>query len=137
MKFKNNLSAVPDQLKDSYEKVKWNLWHGNAEKSLSRLDELIMKITDNPSLNKLSKLKTYISNNADKIVNYEKRKNLGLVFSSSPAESTVNDLINVRQKNKQRMSWTRDGAHSILQIRSSIMSKMERHIRYKQKATYY
>ena len=123
MKFKNNLSAVPDQLKDSYEKVKWHLWHGNAEKSLSRLDKLIMKITDNPSLNKLSKLKTYISNNADKIVNYEKRKNLGLVFSSSPAESTVNDLINVRQKNKQRMTWTRDGAHSILQIRSSIMSK--------------
>ncbi|CAN0584933.1 unnamed protein product, partial [Ectocarpus sp. 12 AP-2014] len=32
-------------------------------------------------------------------------------------------LINVRQKNKQRMTWSREGSHNVLQIRSSIYSK--------------
>ncbi len=38
------------------------------------------------------------------------------------AESTLNTLINQRQKGKQKMQWTRDGAHNILQIRASIHS---------------
>lgn len=38
------------------------------------------------------------------------------------AESTVNTLINQRQKGKQKMQWSRDGAHNILQIRASIHS---------------
>jgi hypothetical protein len=73
-------------------------------------------------LNKLSKLRNYIYHNTGKIINYEIRKKNGLVFSSSYAESTVNNLINTRQKNKQRMTWTREGAHNILQIRASVMS---------------
>ena len=47
---------------------------------------------------------------------------LPLVYASSYAESTVSNLINVRQKNKQRMTWTRDGANQILQIRASKLS---------------
>jgi hypothetical protein len=43
---------------------------------------------------KLSRLSTYISNNNGGIVNYEERKNNGLVFTSNLAESTVNTLIN-------------------------------------------
>jgi hypothetical protein len=42
--------------------------------------------------------------------------------TSSYAESTVSNLINVRQKNKQRMTWTRDGANQVLQIRASKLS---------------
>ena len=57
------------------------------------------------------------------MVNYEKRKNDGLVFTSNLTESTVNSLINERQKGKQKMLWSRDGAHNVLQIRSSIASK--------------
>jgi hypothetical protein len=37
-------------------------------------------------------------------------------------KSTVSNLINVRQKNKQRMTWTRDGANQVLQIRTSKLS---------------
>ena len=57
------------------------------------------------------------------MVNYEKRKNDCLVFTSNLTESTVNSLINERQKGKQKMLWSRDGAHNVLQIRSSIASK--------------
>ena len=122
MKFKNNSSVIPEELKESYDKVKWNLWHGNADKALVRLDNIIADIDDETALNKLSKLRNYIYNNTGKIINYEIRKKNGLVFSSSYAESTVNNLINTRQKNKQRMTWTREGAHNILQIRASVMS---------------
>ena len=68
---------------------------------------------------KLSKLSTYISNNKEGIVNYEERKNKGLVFTSNVAESMVNTLINERQKGKQKMLWSREGAHNVLQIRAA------------------
>lgn len=77
---------------------------------------------DKPLYLKLSRLSTYIFNNKDGIVNYEERKNKGLVFTSNLAESTVNTLINERQKGKQKMLWGREGAHNILQIRAAVRS---------------
>ena len=71
---------------------------------------------------KLNKLSTYISNNTSGIVDYEARYNSGQVFTSNLAESTVNNLINDRQKGKQQMLWSRDGAHNILQIRAAVQS---------------
>ena len=44
------------------------------------------------------------------------------MFTSNEAEATVNTLINDRQKGKQKMLWTREGAHNVLQIRSSVFS---------------
>ena len=45
------------------------------------------------------------------------------MFSSNLAECTVNTVINERQKGKKKMLWSRQGAHNILQIRSSVFSK--------------
>jgi len=64
----------------------------------------------------------FTNNNKDKIINYGERDRKGLVYASSYAESTVSNLINVRQKNKQRMTWTREGANQVLQIRASKLS---------------
>ena len=50
------------------------------------------------------------------------RQKEGLVYTSNIAESTVNTLINNRQKGKQKMLWGRDGAHNVLQIRASVFS---------------
>lgn len=123
MKFKNYSSAVPEEHKELYDHIKWNLWHGNADKALQRFDELKNLIDDRAALTKLNKLYIYIENNKAGIVNYEARKNSSLIFTSNLAESTVNTLINERQKGKQKMLWTRDGAHNVLQIRASINSK--------------
>lgn len=124
MKFQN--IAMPEKHNDLFNRVNKNLWHGNREKAIQRLDELLgmEDIQDNTSLiNKLEKLKTYIINNESGIVNYAERKRMGLVFTSNIAECSVNTLINERQKGKQKMLWSRDGAHNILQIRSSVFSK--------------
>ena len=120
MKFKN--IAIPDDHYALYAKVKWHLWHGKPETALIRLEQLKKLIEDKSTLTKLNKLATYISNNKEGIINYGVRKRAGLVYTSNFAESTVNTLINERQKGKQKMLWSRDGAHHVLQIRASIAS---------------
>jgi hypothetical protein len=124
MKFQN--ISMLDIGKELLQSAKWNLWHGNCNKALERLKELmeIKIITADKSLSiKFSKLSTYISNNNEGIINYEERKNKGLVFTSNLAESTVNTLINERQKGKQKMLWGREGAHNVLQIRAAQRSE--------------
>lgn len=124
MKFQN--ISIPDIGKELLQSTKWNLWHGNCDKALERLKELmeIETIMADKSLSvKLSKLSAYIFNNKNGIVNYEERKNQGLVFTSNLAESTVNTLINERQKGKQKMLWGREGAHNVLQIRAAQRSE--------------
>ena len=120
MRFTN--IAIPDEHNALYDKVKWHLWHGNSEMALVRLGELITLIEDNSTKTKLNKLNTYISNNKKGIVNYSERQKARLVYTSNIAESTVNTLINNRQKGKQKMLWGRDGAHNVLQIRASVFS---------------
>lgn len=68
---------------------------------------------------KIGSLITYIKNNKNYLVNYQERESMGLVFTSQLAESTVNNLINERQKNDKRMQWSREGADAVLQIRTS------------------
>jgi len=102
--------AIPESISELFRYIKWNLWHGYCDKALEHLD-------------KLSKLSTYISNNQMRIVNYDHRKNRGLVFISNLSESTVNTLINEGQKGKQKMLWGKEGAHNVLQIRSTLLNE--------------
>ncbi len=120
MKFRN--ISIPEEHKELYEKAKWNVWHGRAEQAVIRLEELSELILENEIEAKINTLKKYIHNNRDKIVNYDARKKEGLPYTSNQAESTVNTLINNRQKGKQKMLWSREGAHYVLQIRSSLFS---------------
>ena len=120
MKFKN--VGIPFENKELFERAKWNLWHGKPAESLALLDDLSCLITDSSLITKIEKLRTYINNNQNYIVNYDERKRKGLVFTSNEAEATVNTLINDRQKGKQKMLWTREGAHNVLQIKSSVFS---------------
>lgn len=120
MKFKN--ISIPRELHEKYDKVKWHLWRGNVDKALKRLEQLKSLINDVHVITKLNKLAIYIENNKKGIINYEVRKKRGLVFTSNLAESTVNTLINERQKGRKKMLWSREGAHNILQIRTSTFS---------------
>ena len=72
---------------------------------------------------KLNTLIEYLINNEKYLINYGEQKNNGLPYTSNVIESAVDTLINERQKKNKKMSWTREGAHNILQIRSSIASK--------------
>ena len=113
--------ALPDDLKNQLESVKWHLWHGQVDNSLAKLKTLIWDAPDKHQL-LLKKLQTYIANNTDKIVNYDERHHQGLVYTSNLAEGTVESLINQRCKGQQHMRWSRGGLDPILQLRAAINS---------------
>ena len=110
--------SLPEKLKMKFLRIKWHLWRGNTKAAIIRINQLIEKISNNKTANKLKKFLTYIKNNKEKIVNYRERKKKGLVFTSNLAESTVESLINQRCKGQQHMQWSREGLNPILQIRA-------------------
>ena len=120
-KFKNTEHVIPKEHAKVFESSKWNLWHGKIEESLSCL-EFLKNSLDLPGSKKIKSLSKYISNNRKYIVNYGKRKNKELVYTSNVAEASVNSIINIRQKQDQKMQWSREGAHCIVQIRTSVFS---------------
>lgn len=122
-KFKEHEHTIPDSEKALYEKIKWHLWHGHPDTALLRLEQLSKVIkTNEVAMTSLNILKRYIDNNKISIVNYHARRLQGKVYTSNVAEMSVNSLINTRQKKNQKMQWSREGAHNILQLRASIFS---------------
>ena len=65
----------------------------------------------------------YLKNNLDYLINYDEHKNSGKAYTSQAAESHIDTLINARHKRKQKMQWTKDGAHNVLQIRAKMESQ--------------
>ena len=122
MKFQNTRLGLED-MNEQLSGAKWYLWHGLANKAIERLQSIHDQLKeDKKKQEKVQVLLTYIENNADFIVNYQKRSDAGLIFTSQLAESTVESLINQRCKGKQHMRWSREGIHALLQIRAAINS---------------
>lgn len=113
---------IDESTKEKMEKVKWFLWHGKSENALQRLKEILSTLTDEKLLSELRELNDYIQRNKKYMVNYQQRFINDLPFTSTYAESSVNTIINTRQKNDKKMQWTREGAHHVLQIRTSLFS---------------
>ena len=92
------------------------------KKALRKIALIQDNITDEQKRSKLKKLYDYLKHNLEHLVNYEERKKGNQVFTSQVAESHIDTLINARHKRKQKMQWTREGAHNVLQIRAMMAS---------------
>ena len=114
--------SLPEELKSKLMRIKWHLWRGNTERALLRLNELSLIANDKKEKDKINAFSVYIENNKNRIIDYRKRKNSGLVFTSNLAESTVENLINKRCKGQQHMRWSRDGLNPLLQLRATMHS---------------
>lgn len=79
-------------------------------------------IADEKQRSKLKGLQEYLENNRNFLVNYDERKQAGKVFTSQVAECHIDSIINARHKRHQKMQWTREGAHNVLQIRAMMAS---------------
>lgn len=121
-KFQNVRSAVEEGYKDTLEGVKWKLWHGKSDEALTKLELLMTNVTDSKKRKKLEGLYKYLEGNKDYLVNYEERERESKTYTSQVAESHIDTLINERHKRKQKMQWTREGAHNVLQIRALMAS---------------
>jgi hypothetical protein len=113
-------------LQHRLERIKWRLWHGDADEALTRAEQLAADVaaldSGYPGLARLIKaaagLVTYIGNNAGAITDYAARWDHGEIISTAFAESTVDLVISRRFAKKQQMQWSKKGAHRLLQTRT-------------------
>jgi hypothetical protein len=121
MKFQSVKNALGEGLADSLD-AKWSVWHGHANEAVQKLTLMRDNITDEKKRSKLKGLQDYLKNNQKYLVNYGEREKVNKVFTSQVAESHIDSIINARHKRKQKMQWTREGAHNVLQIRAMMVS---------------
>lgn len=117
-----NMNIMDESTKEKIEQIKWEIWHGKGDKAIANLKDLINVSVDDNIISKLNGILIYLNENKVHLCNYAEREKKGLLFTSHVAESTVEHLINERHKRKQKMQWTRESAHNVLQIRASIAS---------------
>ncbi|QUY46119.1 ISKra4 family transposase (plasmid) [Acaryochloris sp. 'Moss Beach'] len=121
-KFQNVSNALGDTFTDSLDSAKWSLWHEKVDNALQKIALLRDNISDEKKQTKLKSLHDYLKNNRDYLVNYDDREKAGLAYTNQVAETHIDTIINARHKKKQKMQWTRVGAHNVLQIRASMIS---------------
>ena len=120
--FQTVKNALGEAIEESLDQAKWTLWHGDAEKALRKIAFIRDNITDEKKRSKLKSLHKYLRNNREYLVNYDEREKADKPFTSQVAEFHIDTLINAQHKRKQKMQWTREGAHNVLQIRALMAS---------------
>ena len=96
------------------------LWHGNVEKALERIYDLILDLSliqappGPPPAEKLAggvaEFEIYIRNNREFIPNFGERYRNGDTISTALIESTINEVVTRRFVKRQSMPWTLRGA---------------------------
>ena len=122
-KFETLERKVEDPHLSELQNIKWRIWHGDSNEALKRLNWLYVDTATYNYTDKIHELFKYLSNNREYLVNYSERNKQSLAYTSSIIESSVENIINERHKKKQKAQWTREGAHNVLQIRTSRASK--------------
>ena len=116
---------------DDIRSLKWKLWHGQVDRALDQLEELIDGLAELRERGDLSAtrllhlaqpLLTYIRLNRSAIISYGARHRSGRRIASAQAESAVNSLVARRMVKKQQMQWSKRGAHLLLQVRAAVLN---------------
>jgi hypothetical protein len=122
-----NLSA---EIEKELERLKWNLWHGNAHKALQIVEDLevALDLEENSQeqrklLKAVREFGTYITANRTFIANYGDRYRHGETISTGFVESAINQVVSKRMVKKQQMRWTGRGAHLLLQVRTRVLNE--------------
>lgn len=122
------------------QRVKWYCWHGNVYETLRHIRFIEMDAetllyeqeeahpsADHRKPKKLVKaigeFGSYIESNAAMIPNYGQRRHYGEAISTAAVKSTVNAVINKCFCKKQRMQWSKEGAHLLLQNRTRTLNR--------------
>jgi hypothetical protein len=87
-------------------------WCGKGSAMLHRLVQELARATEAEQRKRIMEVMSYVRNNLDWIANIPKAKGYG----SGPVEKTV-DITVARRFKKRGMSWYRQGANPLLQLR--------------------
>lgn len=121
-KFDKLINRFDDPDAERLEAIKWNIWHGSADKAIEALSQFYLDTITHDQSDQIHSLLKYLANNRQYLANYAGRHAKGLPFTSSVIESSIETIINERHKKKKKAQWTRQGAHNILQIRTATAS---------------
>jgi hypothetical protein len=117
------------RLADAVEHIRWRLWHGQVPRALDLIGETLtwldgMADTAPAAEAKVTALlrglETYITGQADLIIDYATARRSDEPISTATTESTVQWLLHRRMGANQQMRWTPRGAHCMLKVRTAV-----------------
>ncbi|MFP5512239.1 MAG: ISKra4 family transposase [Alphaproteobacteria bacterium] len=119
-------------LDDAVAHVRWRLWHGQTERALSLIGDLLadldanLETVNSPPVRKtitlLRALETYVVGQGELIIDYAAARHRGEPISTATTESTVQRLLHRRMGANQQMRWSPRGAHRMLKVRTAAMN---------------
>ena len=121
-KFEKLRNKAEDPAAGEIESIQWKIWHGEVKEALKRLSTLYGETLETVYTDKVHELLKYLTLNRKYLVNYKEKHETQQPYTSSAIESSVEQIINDRHKKKQKAQWTRQGAHTVLQIRTASAS---------------
>jgi hypothetical protein len=122
------------RLAETIERIRWRLWHGQVKRALDLIAETIVTVdvaADDKSpiaaagrtvARLLGDLETYVSGQADVIIDYATARRCEEPISTAITESTVQWLLHRRMNAQQQMRWSPRGAHLMLQVRTAVVN---------------
>jgi hypothetical protein len=125
---------LTELLREKIHRVRFQMWNGKWQAALDRLGA-IYRITkkfliqssssDAERIGRFRKhmldLRDYLCRNQVAFRNYARDRRKGLRISSALAESAMSHLVNERMGKRQRMRWSAEGAHLLLQVRCAVL----------------
>jgi len=116
------------RLAETIERIRWRLWHGQVRRGLDLIGETLTTLETLakvaiPAARKITRvlreLETYVSGQADIIIDYATARRREEPISTATTESTVQWLLHRRMNAQQQMRWSPRGAHLMLKVRTS------------------
>src|SRR4051794_14725869 len=116
------------RLADAVEHIRWRLWHGQVQRALDLIGETLTwlegvaeaALTAAKATALLRRLETYVSRQADLIIDYATAQRCDEPISTATTEGTVQWLLHRRMGTNQQMRWTPRGAHCMLKVRTAV-----------------
>ena len=117
------------RLADAVEHIRWRLWHGQVQRALDLIRETLTWLEGMADVAPaaaakvaalLRGLETYVSGQADLIIDYAAARRSDEPISTATTESTVQWLLHRRMGANQQMRWRPRGAHCMLKVRTAV-----------------
>jgi hypothetical protein len=117
------------RLADAVERIRWRLWHGQRQRALDLVEETLAWLDGMAEAAPaaaakvtalLRRLETYVSGQADLIIDYATARRSGEPISTATTESAVQWLLHRRMGANQQMRWSPRGAHRMLKVRTAV-----------------
>jgi hypothetical protein len=129
-------SVLTELLNEKLPRLRYQMWNGKWRAALDRMGKICRatkRLLDSLSTADAERvrrfrqhiidLRDYLRSNRSGLKNYALERRKGRGISSALAESVMSHLVNQRMGKRQRMRWSAEGAHLLLQVRCAVLDK--------------